>query len=380
LIGASERCFPAPAHKNPMENQQRLVLDSIIFGLQRYGGISNYWARLLHFAAASPQLETSLVLPQRLTYFDFDPAWSRQMSAVRERLPATVTRYMRAPISESATTFHTSYYRLPRGRVSRYVVSAYDFTYERYRDGLARFVHTTQKLASLRRADAVLCISHSTKRDVLQFCQGIDPAKLHVTHLGVDTKTFFRDVGPDTGNEGTVLFVGLRGGYKRFDLAVDALRQCPRLRLGVVGPPLTSAEHDMLRATLGTRWHEFGPVSTGALRRLYSTAFAFIFPSDYEGFGLPVLEAMACGCPVVAADTSSLPEVGGQAALYATEQRSGAYASQLDTLEAGAIRDAAIQAGIARVAEFSWSKTFDQTLSVYLDAASIGRRAGASAS
>ena len=166
----------------------------------------------------------------------------------------------KALIVRRHATFHTSYYRLPRGRVSRYVVSAYDFTYERYREGLARFVHTTQKLASLRRADAVLCISHSTKRDVLEFCRGIDAAKLHVTHLGVDNDTFFRDVGPGLGEEATVLFVGQRGGYKRFDLAVDALRQCPRLRLGVVGPPLERTERDMLRATLGARWQEFGPV------------------------------------------------------------------------------------------------------------------------
>ena len=349
-----------------MPSQQRLILDSIIFGLQRYGGISNYWARLLDFAATSTQLATSLVLPQHLKYSDFNPEWVRRMPALRERLPARFTRYLPSSTPERHATFHTSYYRLPRGRVSRYVVSAYDFTYERYRHGLARFVHTTQKLASLRHADAVLCISHSTKRDVLEFCRGIDPAKLHVTHLGVDHDTFFRDAGLDPGEEATVLFVGQRGGYKRFDLAVDALRQCPRLRLGVVGPPLERTERDMLRATLGARWHEFGPVNTSKLRRLYSTAFAFIFSSDYEGFGLPVLEAMACGCPVVAADRSSLPEVGGQAAHYAKEQRGDDYAVHLNALADTAVYDAAVQAGIARAHEFPWSATFDQTLAVYL--------------
>lgn len=348
-----------------MPSQQPLVLDSIIFGLQRHGGISNYWARLLDFAAKSTQLATSLVLPQHLKYSDFNPEWPRRMPALREQLPAHLTRYMPSSIPERHATFHTSYYRLPRGPVSRYVVSAYDFTYERYRDGLARYVHTTQKLASLRRADAVLCISHSTRRDVLEFCRGIDPAKVHVTHLGVDHDTFFRDVGLDPSEEATVLFVGQRGGYKRFDLAVNALRQCPRLRLGVVGPPLERTEHDMLRARLGARWKEFGPVDTFKLRRLYSTAFAFIFPSDYEGFGLPVLEAMACGCPVVAASRSSLPEVGGQAAHYAKEQRGDDYAVHLNALADTAVYDAAVQAGIARAHEFPWSATFDQTLAVY---------------
>ena len=349
-----------------MSSSPRATLDCIIFGLQCFGGIGNYWARLLDRATVSPYLETRLVLPQQLSFRDFDPAWTHGLAPLRERLSAQVSRYMRAPVPDRDAVFHTSYYRLPRGHVSRYIVSAYDFTYERYRSGIARYVHTAQKLASLRRADAVLCISHSTKRDVLEFCRGIDPAKLHVTHLGIDNDMFFRDAGPDPGERATVLFVGQRGGYKRFDLAVDALRQCPRLRLGVVGPPLERTERDMLRATLGDRWKEFGPVDTSKLRRLYSTAFAFIFPSDYEGFGLPVLEAMACGCPEVAADRSSLPEVGGQAAHYAKEQRGDDYAVHLNALADRAVYDAAVQAGIARAHRFPWSATFDQTLAVYL--------------
>lgn len=346
----------------------KLVLDCVIFGLQRFGGISNYWARLLDRATGSPHLATRLVLPRQLSFQEFDPAWTRGLAPLRERLSPQVSRYMRAAVPDRDAVFHTSYYRLPRGRVSRYIVSAYDFTYERYRNGLARYVHTTQKRASLHRADAVLCISHSTKRDVLEFCQGIDPAKLHVTHLGVDAGVFFPDAATIAGNETTVLFVGQRTGYKRFDLAANAVRQCPRLRLGIVGPPLTGAERDMLQAMLGFRWQEFGPVGTADLRRLYSSAFAFIFPSDYEGFGLPVLEAMACGCPVVAANASSLPEVGAGAALYATEQRADDYARLLDELGDSATRAAQIRAGIVRAAEFSWSKTFDQTLSIYMEA------------
>lgn len=349
-----------------MPSRRRVVLDSIIFGLQRYGGISNYWARLLDHATISPLLSTRLVLPRRVSFREFDNAWSRGLPPLHERLSERVSRYMQAAVPDRDAVFHTSYYRLPRGRVSRYIVSAYDFTYERYRVGLTRYVHTTQKLTSLRRADAVLCISHATKRDVLEFCPGIDPARLHVTHLGVDTGMFFPDAATIYGLETTVLFVGQRTGYKRFDLAAEAVRQCPRLRLGVVGPVLSGAERDMLQVKLGSRWHEFGPVGTVELRRLYSSVLAFIFPSDYEGFGLPVLEAMACGCPVVAANASSLPEVGAGAALYATGQRADDYSSILNELGDSTTRTSHVRAGLIRAAEFSWSKTFDQTLFVYL--------------
>ena len=134
----------------------------------------------------------------------------------------------------------------------------------------------------------------------------------------------------------------------------------------VVGPPLTNVERDRLDAKLPARWHGYGSVDTAELRRLYSSAFAFIFPSDYEGFGLPVLEAMACGCPVVAANLSSLPEVGATAALYAAQQRAEDYAGVLHELIDSETRAAHVRAGLARATEFSWSRTFEQTLSVYL--------------
>ncbi|WP_090043498.1 glycosyltransferase family 1 protein [Limnohabitans sp. 2KL-27] len=345
-----------------------ITLDCIIFGLQRFGGISNYWAKLVEHVSVDPALAGSLVLPKHLTYRDFDTAWLQRMPVLGEKLDARIGRYLPARTAGDGGVLHTSYYRLPRHRVGKYVVSVYDFTYERYRTGLARFVHTKQKLASIRRADAVLCISESTRQDVIEFCPGVDTSKLHVIHLGVDVETFYQEStsSPNT-NEQTVLFVGQRGGYKRFDLAVEAVRQSPRLSLGIVGPTLTDDERTLLVMRLGNRWQEFGPVSTTDLRRLYSSAFAFIFPSDYEGFGLPILEAMACGCPVVSAALSSLPEVGGTAALYADSQTGESYATALSTFISGAVREDAVRRGIERVAQFDWFQTVQKTKAVYLD-------------
>ena len=351
-----------------MTNGYPIILDCIIFGLQRFGGISNYWAKLVGHVSIDPALAGSLVLPKHLTYRDFDAAWLQRMPVLDEKLDARIGRYLSARTTGAGALFHTSYYRLPSHCVGKYVVSVYDFTYERYRTGLARFVHKKQKLASIRRADAVLCISESTRRDVIEFCPGVDIGKLHVIHLGVDGGTFYQElVSSSNANEQTVLFVGQRGGYKRFDLAVEAIRQLPRLSLGIVGPVLTDAERTLLTARLGNRWQEFGPVSNSDLRRLYSSVFAFIFPSDYEGFGLPILEAMACGCPVVAAALSSLPEVGGAAALYAYSQTGESYASALSTLNSGAVREEAVCRGIERVAQFDWFQTLQKTKAVYLD-------------
>ncbi len=350
-----------------MNTGQQVTLDSIIFGLQRFGGISNYWAKLVEYVGLDPEFAGNLILPKRLTFRDFDDAWLLQMQVLRESRDSRIARYLFAPTARDGGVFHTSYYRLPRQRVEKYVVSVYDFTYERYRTGLARFVHTKQKLASIQRADAILCISESTRRDVIEFFPHVDTAKLHVISLGVDSKDFYQEpAGPCGANDQTVLFVGQRGGYKRFDLAIEAIRESPRLSLGVVGPALTAGERELLQQRLGTRWQEFGSIPTSDLRRLYSSAFAFIFPSDYEGFGLPILEAMACGCPVVAAALSSLPEVGGTAAHYAASQSGESYATALNAFDSAAVRVKAVQSGLKRAVEFNWSQTLQKTKAVYL--------------
>jgi mannosyltransferase len=349
-----------------MSSPVHVSLDCIILGLQRFGGISNYWNHLVHATAEGDRPVPGLVMPKLVSYRDFDHDCLRNREVVTELLPPTVTRYLPSQVLPGSSVFHTSYYRTPVRRVRKYITTVYDFTYERYRSGLARTVHTSQKLRSIRRADAVLCISAATRRDVMELCAPVDAGKLHVVHLGVDTTAYFPDPSPTCSDiANLVLFVGQRGGYKRFDLAIDAIRKSPRLQLGVVGPSLAPVERDQLTANLGVRWHEFGPVSNAQLRRLYSDAFAFVFPSDYEGFGLPVLEAMACGCPVLAAGRSSLPEVGGDAALYADEQCGDAYAAALQQLELPSRRATAIAVGLARVGAFAWSRACEQTTAFY---------------
>lgn len=339
-------------------------LDCIIFGLQRFGGISNYWHCLLKFMQ-DRNVCGDLILPKQVLFTGFDATQGGAGHSRREALPAKLTRYL--PVrTRRDSIFHTSYYRRPANRVDRYIVSVYDFIYERYRTGLPRWVHSHQKLASIRSADEVICISHTTRADVLRFCPEVDPARVHAVHLGVDFDVYFPEPQDMEGAHArTVLFVGQRGGYKRFDLAIEATRMSPDLLLGIVGPALTPQERSLLVERLGTRWSFLGAVSSAELRRLYSSAYAFMFPSDYEGFGLPVLEAMACGCPVVASSSSSLPEVGGSAAVYAAQQSPEAYARGLAALQDGSRRRSLVNAGLAHCRSFSWASTCMKTLAIY---------------
>lgn len=344
-----------------------IALDGIIFGLQQHGGISNYWARLLDAYASNTEVAPKLILPRDIRFRGFKDEWVNHFAVHQESTSPRVSRYLPVRGSGGCEVFHTSYYRTPAVKTRRYVVTAYDFMYERYRKGPARWVHTLQKRRSLERADVISCISAFTRNDVLEFFPHIDPARLQVVPLGVDTDTFYPDrKEEDTDLAHTALFVGMRGGYKRFDLAMEAVRASRSpLTLGIVGPALSDRERAQLDAALGDRWQYFGAVSAARLRELFSSAYALLFPSDCEGFGLPVLEAMACHCPVVAANRASLPEVGGDAALYAPEQRADDFAEALDSLDNGNLRQSLILSGDARVSQFSWADTCRKTQELY---------------
>ena len=345
--------------------EKSVTMDSMIFGLQKFGGISNYWARLLSNLSTQEPEAVELLLPRIVKYRSFDPIWLEHFNVKREFYQNNISRYLNSSVAVKNGVYHTSYYRLPKKRPGKTIVTVYDFTYERFRNGFPRMVHSIQKNRAINAADAIICISNSTKNDVLKFIPTIDPSLLHVIHLGVDLNDFFPDSSSNRDCSDMVLFVGQRAGYKRFDLAISAIQQSPELRLGIIGPDLINSERENLYTKLGCRWKEFGPINDERLRQLYSSAYAFVFPSDYEGFGLPVLEAMACGCPVICSKLSSLPEVGGAAALYAERQDGEAFAACLASLADSCNRRCLIELGINRSQIFTWTQTINLTTDLY---------------
>ena len=166
--------------------------------------------------------------------------------------------------------------------------------------------------------------------------------------------------------QNNLLFVGNRSGYKRFDLAVESLKNIEELGLSIVGPPLSKKETQYLSDNLKNRWIYLGFLSKDSLRKVYSNSFAFIFPSDEEGFGLPILEAMSSGCPVICSNRSSFPEIGGKSVLYSSSQDPEEYIFQIKSLiNNDHLRQLLREEGIYRSKLFSWKNTFDRTFDIY---------------
>jgi mannosyltransferase len=345
----------------------KVVLDSIIFGLQRFGGISNYWRNIINWNARTIYGDsTTIIYPSNTNSFEELPSINSNINIIVESFPVQLTRYADVfHVPGDCDVFHSSYFRLPVGKVKNRVITVYDFTYEKFMSGIQRRVHSWQKFKAIRSADTIICISNSTRCDLIEFLPNIDLKRVHVVPLAVDRSIYHQPSLRESSIEDVILFVGGRTKFKRFDLAVDAVALVSNFRLGVIGPPLTAEEKLMLNRKLGNRWLEFGLMRSTDLKEVYGSVFAFIFPSDYEGFGLPILEAMACGCPVICSKSSSLPEVGGDAAFYAEDQDPSEYARLIREIESDSIRGKAICMGFTNIEKYSWDETCRLTQSLY---------------
>ena len=255
---------------------------------------------------------------------------------------------------------------IPPAWRGRSVLTVQDLSFERFPDVMSRldrFWFRAFVPRSARRADRILTGSESTKQDLVER-YGIAPEQVAVTPYGVDAS--FAPEGPRREDSPYVLFVGALQTRKNPDLALRALAAGDSaLRLVLAGPDrgLQPKLH-ALAAELGlTERVEFaGHVSRGDLAALYRGAEVLLFPSIYEGFGLPVLEAMASGTPVVTTSSSSIPEVAGDAAILA-EPNPEALARAIQQAIAG--REALVAAGLEHAKRFSWAETARRSAAVY---------------
>ena len=300
-----------------------VILDNIIFALQRTGGISVVWTELLKRARADKDL--------RLT--ELDCTDSRRFME-RYRVPAYT-----AP---APAVFHSSYFRiLPQPGVAN-VTTVHDLTYHFYRKGLPKAVHLWEEERALRHSEAVICVSENTKRDLLRCYPWVPEQNVRVIYNGVGDD--FHPI-PGVQKKGYLLFIGnSQVAYKRFDVAQEVAR-------------LTGLE---LRTVSN--------VSREQLNRMYNEALCLLYPSEYEGFGIPVIEAQKAGCPVIAQNTSSIPEVIGAEGLlvaHDTPQRVAAEMADIVRQLQSRPTEQLIAAGIENAKRFSWDTTYQQTKQVY---------------
>lgn len=336
-----------------------ILIDGIIFSLQKHGGISVYFKSLIEYISKHQEKYT-LLLDESLSQ-RFDVA-GRVVSIYSQNF-RPLERYRKCLIPVKSSVFHSSYYRQPNKSKIPAVVTVHDFIYERYQHGFRQWVHTIQKNSAIRAAQAVICISESTKNDLLEFVGETPGQTIYVIHNGVSD--VFQNLNLEPAITPYVLFVGQRGGYKNFSLVLKAIAHLPDLELHCVGGGLIRSEElNGVPESVRSRIHHLGFVTDQELNVLYNQALCLVYPSSYEGFGIPVVEAMRAGCPVVSADCKAVLEVGRDAlTIVAGSDPRDMAEGILKTVSSERVN--LVQKGLAVSQGYSWDATHRQTVEVY---------------
>jgi glycosyltransferase involved in cell wall biosynthesis len=340
------------------------VLDADVLGRQRTGDETYVSALLSELPRVDDELRFAAVTrhPERVP----DGVAAIELSARSQpwRMSWPLPRLLRRL---RPAIVHFQHVIAP-GSPSPVVVTVHDLSFERYPKLMGardRFFFGTMVPRSVRRADRVFAVSEQTKRDLIERYD-VDERKVVVTPNGVD-ETFSPEGPPPRNGRPYLLFVGALQARKDPLVAIEALSLAdPDLGLVLVGPDKgAAAEARRSVASLGLNGRvEFaGHVEKQELAALYRGAEALVFPSRYEGFGLPVLEAMASGTPVVATSAGAIPEVAGDAAVLVGPGDPVALADGIE--RALAERDRLVRAGLERARLYSWTTTAQRTVAVY---------------
>lgn len=355
----------------------RVLIDGVVFETTSQKGIRRYFEEVLSRTKEdfSILLQNPLAsrVPEAWNLIDPLGSPARRIDLIRRRKYLKRARERAASIARHSV-FHSSWFRLCPVPGLPTVVTIYDMVSEamptQYWGDAAG--HSRAKAEAIKAADAIITISEATKLDLLRLYPEIR-AEVHAIPLGADHLPVLlddhRQVSARTDTEPYVLFVGDRVGYKNFHCLLEAMRQSewPRgVRLKVAGPALSSAEEACLRFMgLHGAVDLCGFVTNEGLASLYAEAAAFVFPSLFEGFGLPLLEAQARMAPVVANDMAVFHEVGGDAFLPCDCRNPAAIAKAVEKAMAPAARSRLLEAGQNNVKRFSWDETARRTVEVW---------------
>lgn len=355
----------------------KVCYDNIIYSLQSYGGISVYWNELSKRIKLKSDIELKVIELSK----DFNKSKERVFFEERvvgydRNVPLIFSKYL--PILnrmvEDNSILHSSYYRFSLNNSIKNITTIHDFTYELHIGGLSAKVHQLQKRLAIKNSSGIICVSESTKKDLVSAYPDIDNKIVKVIRLAASdcyfpiTNIDILETRFSNLKDNKILsFVGKRIKYKNFSLAISILKNLPEdYHLVIVGGGDLNTEEIEMLSCIKEQVTYFKNLTSEEINILYNISFCYLYPSEYEGFGIPILEAMQAGCPVLCQNVSSIPEVYGQVDnLVMNINCLNECCENIIKLEDATYRKKVIMQGWLNAKNFSWDKTFNQTFEFY---------------
>jgi glycosyltransferase involved in cell wall biosynthesis len=362
----------------------KILYDHQIFTTQQYGGISRYFFELIkRFDGVEHSCDVATHYTDNAYYNkEFNSKLNRILPNSHFRGKKRITDYLNEKKSISKikkgdfNVLHPTYYDdyfLEIIKKRPFVVTFYDMIHEKFSNKYESLKSDTKifdnKKRLLEYSNKIIAISETTKKDIIELFD-VDSSKIDVVYLG-DSLHDFDIENKRLINEDYLLFVGNRENYKNFIFFISGIGQLlidNNLKLICAGGGDFSIQEISLIKSLKLENLVVTKkiVNDNVLANYYANALFFCFPSLYEGFGIPVLESFACGCPILLSSGGSLPEVGGDAAYYfdPTDAESLRESAE-ELINNQVLRQNLKEKGFKRLEQFSWDKTYEETLEVY---------------
>ncbi len=360
----------------------KIQYDHQIFSFQKYGGVSRYFYELINNFNNDEEIQTEIHLlisnnyylsnQEFIGYNNFFPNLDfRGKQQIITKINKIYSSYWTQ--KKDYDVFHPTYYDpyfLKDIGNKPFVLTVHDMIHEKFSNYFNTNDNTSRhkKLLS-EKASKIIAVSEHTKKDLIEIFD-TKPSKIEVVYHGNSMISKGNILQVATPNR-YILFVGARNGYKNFDFFVSATARLLKhdTDLSIIcagGGKFNSSELSLFdKLNISNQVFQYN-LDDDALIALYRQADLFVFPSLYEGFGIPILEAFSCDCPVVCSNSSSLTEISGNGAIYFDPMDiNSLYTSIAKVLDNNGLQEELIQNGRKRLKLFSWEKTARETKKVY---------------
>jgi glycosyltransferase involved in cell wall biosynthesis len=367
----------------------KVLFDSQVFDWQLSGGISRYFSEVINQLDADPDIDVLFKCRHSYNRYIQDSKWLNMKPLAphfyfkgKLRLVKMINQQLNRPFSNHLLKtsipdiFHPTYYNpyfLRYLGKTPLVLTVHDLTTEKLQSGDPSVKRILDwKACLIHKADHIITVSENTKKDTMEYYK-ISPEKITTAYLASNLVQKYDSGIPNslTLPQEFILYIGSRQGYKNFNYfltEVSSVLKKYKLSLVIAGGGEMNANENALLKQLNIQDHclALPQVNDQQLVELYKQAVLFIFPSLYEGFGIPVIEAMECKCPVLLSNNSSLPEVGGDAAAYFDPTENGSLASELCALLDNREKLSLMSdLGVQQAGNFSWESTTAVHTEVY---------------